>query len=256
MSALWQRRRLIVLLARKDFFVKYRRASFGVLWAAALPILQAAVLSLIGARALHVHTGRTSYPLFVFTGVVGYSYFASTIAPAATAIVDNASLASKIYFPRAVMVLAAVGANAYSASINLALLLILAAGLGAAFGAHTLLLVPATILLLALTAALALLLAGLHVYFRDIRFMVQAALTVLMFLTPVFYPLHAAPHAVRALVVANPLTGVVELFRAAIGGADGIWPVAPLITLAWVTGLAVAALVVHCKRDRVFADLL
>jgi lipopolysaccharide transport system permease protein len=253
---LWGRRRLVVLLARKDFFARFRRASFGVLWAALLPLLQTVVLSVVGTFALKVKTPGVDYPLFILSGLVGYNFFTNTLSSAGTAIVDNATIASKIYFPRATLVLAAVWANAYTGAINLVLLLILAAIVRANFGVQTLLIIPAAMLVMLLAAAASLLLAGLHVYFRDIRFLVQALLTVLLYLTPVFYSQSRAPHVLRWFLVANPLTGVVELFRKAFEAADPNWQIAPLITLAWTIVFAVFALRVHTHRDRVFTDLL
>ena len=253
---LWGRRHLVLLLARKDFFVRFRRASFGVLWAAVLPLLQTVVLSVVGTFALKVKTPGVDYPLFILSGLVGYNFFTNTLSSAGTAIVDNATIASKIYFPRATLVLAAVWGNAYTGAINLVLLLVLAAIVRAHFGVQTLLIIPAAALVMLLAAAASLLLAGLHVYFRDIRFLVQALLTVLLYLTPVFYSQSRAPHVLRWFLVANPLTGVVELFRKAFEAADPSWQIAPLITLGWTVVFAVLALRVHTHHDRVFTDLL
>jgi len=252
----WGRRQLILLMARKDFFVRYRRASFGVLWAVLLPLLQTSVISIVGLYVLKIRTPGVDYPLFVFSGLIGYSYFTTTISTAGTAIVDNATLASKIYFPRATLVLSAIWTNAYTGAINLVLLLILAAIVRAHFGVQTLLIVPAAALVIILTTVSSLLLAGLHVYFRDIRFVVQAILTVLLYATPVFYSQSRAPHILRWFLVANPLTGVVELFRKAFEAADPNWLIAPLVTLGWTLVLAVLALRVQSRNDRVFADLL
>ncbi|MHB2023580.1 MAG: ABC transporter permease [Mycobacteriales bacterium] len=251
----WERRQLVLLLARKEFFVRYRRASFGVLWAVLLPALQAVVLTIVGAKVLRIHT-HGSYPLFVYSGLVGYAYVTTTLATAATAIVDNSALSSKIYFPRAVVVLAGVLSSAYAATVNIALLLILQAAVGGPFGIRTLLLVPAAALAVGLVTGWALLLAGLHVYFRDIRFLVQALLTLLLYVTPVFYPEQSAPTILRGFLVANPVTGVVELFRAATVGTDPGLGIAVTASLLWTLLFAVAALTVHCRQERNFADLL
>jgi ABC-type polysaccharide/polyol phosphate export permease len=253
---LWGRRRLILMLARKDFFARYRRASFGVLWAALLPFLQTVVLSVVGTFALKVKTPGVDYPLFIFSGLVGYNYFTATISSAGTSIVDNASLASKIYFPRATLVLAAVCGNAYTGAINVVFLLILAGIVRAHFGVETLLIIPAAVLVILLAASASLVLAGLHVYFRDVRFLVQAVLTVLLYFTPVFYSESRAPRILRWFLVANPLTGVVEIIRKAFEAADPNWQIAPLITLAWTAVFAVLAIRIHSRNDRVFTDLL
>jgi ABC-type polysaccharide/polyol phosphate export permease len=133
-------------------------------------------------------------------------------------------------------------------------------GFSLAFGttldAHVLVLVPAVLLTAAIAASFSLLLSGLHVYFRDIRYLVQAALTAWIYLTPIIYPLRSAPHSVRWFIEANPVTGAVELFHMAIVGADHQWATTVLVSLAWLVILTAAGLMVHRRFDRVFADLL
>jgi ABC-type polysaccharide/polyol phosphate export permease len=118
------------------------------------------------------------------------------------------------------------------------------------------LLVPAVLLLLALTIVFAAVLAALHVYFRDVRYLVQAGLLLAFYLTPVFYPLDRAPAALADVVKVNPTTGVIELYRAATVGADAHYGVAVAISVAWALVLAAAAARLYARYDRVFADLL
>jgi lipopolysaccharide transport system permease protein len=254
-ASVWERRELIATLARKEFFVRYRRASFGALWAAGLPLIQATVLSIVFSHVVRIHT-TTSYPVFVFTGMSVWTYFTSTITVGSTSIVDNASLTNRIYFPRAVLPLVQVRSNLYGLAINLVIVFALALGFGEGLDAHVLILIPATLLLVLLCAATVLTLAALHVYFRDIRYIVQAVFTGLLYLTPVFLPLGRYPPALRNVVLLNPATGVAQLFHLAIDGSAADWPTAVLVTAAWTVALAVAAVFVHCWRDRVLADLL
>jgi ABC-type polysaccharide/polyol phosphate export permease len=255
LASVWQRRELIATLARKEFFVRYRRASLGALWAAGLPLIQATVLSIVFSHVVRIHT-TTSYPVFVFTGMSVWTYFTSTITVGSTSIVDNASLTNRIYFPRAVLPLVQVRSNLYGLAINLVIVFALTLAFGERLDAHVLILIPATALLVALCAAAALTLAALHVYFRDVRYIVQATFTGLLYLTPVFLPLSRYPAALRHVVLINPATGVAQLFHLAIDGSAADWPTAVLATVAWSVVLAVAAVLLHCWRDRVFADLL
>ena len=118
-----------------------------------------------------------------------------------------------------------------------------------------LLLVPAAALGLLLGAAFAVVLSALHVYFRDVRYIVQAALLVWVYLTPVIYRLEWIGSA-RRFVLLNPMTGVVELYRAATVGAEPGWEWALLWTGVWLVILAVIGLALHRRFDRVFVDLL
>jgi len=257
----WLSRDLIAMLARKDFFVRYRRAALGVLWAVGLPLVQAAVLSVVFSYFRVIKTGaHVPLPVYVFTGMAAWSYFSSIVMSASTSIVDGASLSSKVYFPRAVLPLVHVRAGLYTLPINIVIVVIMALAWGVGLDAHVLLLVPAVLVLVWLTASLSLTLAALHVYFRDIRYIVQAIFTGLIYLTPVFLPLtiyaNVAHGYVLDVVLANPATGVVELFRLAIGGADSRWPTALGSTLGWCCFFTVASVYIHSRRNRLFVDLL
>jgi ABC-type polysaccharide/polyol phosphate export permease len=254
-TSVWTSRELIATLARKEFFVRYRRASLGVLWAAGLPLVQATVLSVVFSHVVRVHTA-TSYPVFVFTGMSVWTYFTNTVTAGSTSIVDNATLTNKIYFPRAVLPLVQVRSNLYGLAINVVIVIALAIGFGDHLNAHVLILLPATVLLVLLCSAAVLTLAALHVYFRDIRYVVQALFTGLLYLTPVFLPLEHYPVALRHVVLINPATGIAQLFHLAIDGSAADWPTAVIITAVWTVVLSVTAVFLHCSRDRVLADLL
>ncbi|MDT4996538.1 MAG: lipopolysaccharide transport system permease protein [Pseudonocardiales bacterium] len=253
--SIWARRDLIATLARKEFFVRYRRARLGAIWAAGLPLIQATVLSIVFSHVVRIRTS-TSYPVFVFTGMSVWTYFTNTVTAGSTAIVDNTSLTNKIYFPRAVLPLVQVRANLYGLAINVVIVFALALGFGVHLDAHVLILLPASVLLVLLSGSMVLTLSALHVYFRDIRYIVQAVFTGLLYLTPVFLPLQRYPTALRNVVLANPITGVVQLFHCAIAGSADQWGRAVLVTGGWTLVLAVVAVYLHCTRDRVLSDLL
>lgn len=253
-SDVWRARQLISVLARKDFYVRYRRATFGLLWAAALPLLQAGALAFVVSRFATFDTG-SDYVVFVLSGTVAWSTFSSVINIGSSAIVDGSGLSTKIYFPRLVLPLTTVWTSAYGLAISSAVLIAAALISGVGVGARTLLLVPAGALTLVLAGSFAVVLSALHVYFRDVRYLVQAALLVWLYVTPVIYPLTAIGN-LRPWIEANPVTGVVELHRAATVGADPGWMVSLWWTAAWCVGLTILGLVLHRRYDRVFVDLL
>lgn len=250
----WRSRDLIAILARKDFYVRYRRATFGLLWAAALPLLQAIVLAFVVSKFARFDTGR-NYAVFVLSGTVAWAAFSGILSTGSTSVVDGSGLSTKIYFPRMVLPLASVVTAAYGFVISVAVLVLTTFATGVGLGPRTLLLVPGLLLSLVLASGFALVLSALHVYFRDIRYLVQAALLVWLYLTPVIYPLSAIG-AARPFIEANPVTGVVELFRAATVGADPGWGVALIWTSGWCAALLVAGVGVHRRHDRVLVDLL
>ncbi len=253
---IWASRDLLVTLARKDFFVRFRRTSFGVLWAVGLPLVQATVLAIVFTRVVRIETGG-NYGIYVFSGMLPWTFLSGTVTTGSTSIVDGSALATKIYFPRALLPLVTLGANLYGFVPGVAILLLGAATIGEGLGADVVLLIPATILMVLFVAAMTLLFAGLHVYFRDLRFVVQASTIAWFYGTPVIYPLDRATGLLRTVLLLNPATGMVTLFRAAVSntGTSGLGP-ALVSTCAWTVLLAACALLLHSRRDRVFIDLL
>lgn len=253
---IWQARDLLATLARKDFFVRYRRTSFGVLWAVGLPLVQAAVLAVVFTRIVRIDTGG-NYGIYVFSGMLPWTFLSGTVSVGSTSIVDGSALATKIYFPRALLPLVVLGANLYGFLPGIAVLLVGAATIGEGLGPDVVLLLPATALMVLFVASLTLLFSGLHVYFRDLRFLVQAGLLAWFYGTPVIYPLDEATGVLRTILLLNPATGMVTLFRAAVSdtGTSDLGP-ALASTVTWTVGLAAVALVLHSRRDRNFVDLL
>lgn len=256
LASVWASRDLLVTLARKDFFVRYRRTSFGLLWAVGLPLVQAVVLAVVFTRIVRIETGG-NYGIFVFSGMLPWSFLSGTVSSGSTSIVDGSALATKIYFPRAVLPLVVLGANLYGFLPGIAVLLIGAATIGEGLDADVFLLVPATVLMVLFVASITLLFAGLHVYFRDLRFVVQASVLAWFYGTPVIYPLDEAEGTLRTILLLNPATGMVSLFRSAVSdtGTSGLGP-ALASTAAWTVVFAFLALRLHARRDRVFVDLL
>jgi ABC-type polysaccharide/polyol phosphate export permease len=249
---LWRSRSLVFVLARKDFFVRYRRTSFGLLWAVFLPLLQATVLTIVFGKLLK--SRAPDYAVYVFSGMVPWSFFTSSFGQGATAIVDNTTLANRIYFPRAVLPLVPVVSSMFSVAITIALLIAMALGFGVSLGPELLVLPLGVLLVALLSACLGLVASALHVYFRDIRFIVSASMTVWLYVTPVIFRVDQLPGFLRPVVRANPMTGIVELFRFATVGASPGWTISLVVTAAWIVVLLAVALQLHRRFDRLFAD--
>jgi ABC-2 type transport system permease protein len=251
---LWRHREVFGMLARKDFQTRYKRASFGVLWAVAVPILQGLVLAVVFSRVARFGGGE-GYGAYVFSGIVAFSYFSSTLATGATSIVDGSGLTDKVWFPRVLLAVVPGAANLVSLVVSLVVLIALIPVLGGHFGLALLLLVPGVALLVAFTTALTLVVSALHVYFRDVKFLVQAALLVWLYVTPIIYSKDLLG-GLAPWVDLNPMTGVVSLFhRALVAGDDALArPVA--IAVAITVALALVGLEGQRRHDRLFVDQL
>lgn len=254
-------RDLVLMLARQDYRSRYRSASLGLLWAVVLPMLQGIVIAVIFSHLVGGGRAHTYIP-YVITGVTAYSFVNASLTAASTSIVDGAAIAGRIYFPRLVLPTVTPTANLPGLAIGTGLALAVALGAGARPGWWLLLLPVAALVGWLLAVSAGALLAMLHVYSRDVRYLVQAVTMVLFYATPIIYTLHSSdgtrglPDGLRPYVLANPVTGVVQLFRQALTGEADYLGVAVLVTVGWIVGLVVATLFAYCRHERVACDRL
>jgi ABC-2 type transport system permease protein len=255
LADVWRHRAVLAMLSRKDFQTRYKRASLGVLWAVAVPLVQAVVMAVVFSKAFNLTTGY-SYGAFVMSGIVAWSYFASTLTTSSTAIVDGSGLTDKVWFPRALLPIVPAFANLVGLVVSTLILVVLLPVFDTPIGPRLLLLLPASALLVLLSLAIGLVLSALHVYFRDVRFLVQAALLVWLYVTPVLFPQELL-RRYSALLDLNPVTGVVTLFHEAVIGDTGAGVARPVVVTVVVTlGLLLAAMEIHRYHDRLFVDQL
>jgi lipopolysaccharide transport system permease protein len=255
LADIWRHREVFTMLARKDFQTRYKRASFGVLWAVAVPLLQGLVLAVVFSRIVRLGGGEAEYGAYVFGGVVAFSYFGSTLSSGTTAIVDGAGLTDKVWFPRVLLALVPVAANSVSLVVSMVVLVLILPLIGGEVGVSLLLMIPAALLLVAFSAALTLVVSALNVYFRDVKFIVQAMLMVWLYVTPIIYP-KSLLGGLAGWVDLNPMTGIVSLFhKATVEFGDALArPV--LVSVGATLLLAAAGLEAQRRHDRLFVDQL
>jgi lipopolysaccharide transport system permease protein len=255
LAELWADREVARILALKDLQVRYKQTFFGVAWAILQPLLGALIFTVIFGRVAHLPTDGIPYAVFSYAGLVIWLYFASAVSAAALSLVDNRQLVSKVYFPRLLAPIAAVVPGIVDLAAALPIL--------AAFMAVTSVAPEPSLLLLplwigaALVTALAvgLLLAGLNVRYRDVRFALPFLLQVWLFASPVVYPASLVDGAWRYVYALNPMASIVTGFRWSIAGGPA--PGAELLVSAGaMLALLVAGFVYFTRAERSFADVI
>lgn len=248
---------LVTALVRRDLSLHYRHTRLGVLWGLAPPLLATGVFELFLGRTtgLGSATGGTPYPQFLFAGLVAWQFLARAASGGAGSVVGNAWIVSQIPFPRVVLPVSSVLTGL--GDFALGSLAMLAWGLlaGPAPGLHLLWWPVAFLSMLLLGLAGAVLLAAAAVRIRDVVPATGYALQALLFASPVLYTLDAADARIpRAVLVANPASGVLETFRAAWFGSAPDLPALGVSLLVSTTLLAAGLLWLRRTQDR-FADL-
>jgi len=256
LGSLWRHRVVLLALAGKDFRVRYKRASLGILWSVAVPLFQTAIMVFIFSRVGNFGTGSSySYAGFVLAGMVPWLYVSTSIPSSTTAIVEGATLTDKVWFPRAILALVPALSNLVTLAISTVILLVALPILGESLDPRIALVIPAVALATVFCASAGMLLGGLYVYFRDLKFIVQAGILAWFYVTPIVYP-PSALHSAGPWLDYNPLTGIVGLFQHAAVGAPVPSHRALLVSLVTTLGVLVAAVVTHRRHDRLFVDLL
>lgn len=252
---IWDHREVIGVLTRKDFQVRYKRASFGVLWAVLLPVVQAVVYVVVFSRIGRFNHTSFSYSAYVLSGVLAWAYFATTAQFAVTSIVDAASITDKVWFPRSVAAIVPVLSNLFGLLTSMVLLIIVMPFIHAHITWRLFMLIPALLLLCLFVLGFGLVTSALHVYFRDVKFLVQAGVLVFFYLTPIIYPA-AALHSIGPWLALNPMTGIVGLFQYAAAGHFGALGPSLIVSGAATVLLLVAGLAGQRRYDRLFVDQL
>ncbi len=253
---LWRYRELLFFLALRDIKVRYKQTVFGAGWAVAQPLATMAVFALFLGKMAGVANGVPHYPLFVFAGMVAWTFFGNTVNAAAGSVVANERLVTKIYFPRLVIPLATVGVGVFDLVVASFLLAAMAAGFGVVPG-WSVLLLPLVVLSLAVAAAgVGVLLSALIVSQRDFKYVLAFGVQLWMFATPSLYlPPTALDPAVQVFLPLNPAHGLVQGFRQAALGEAFDWYA---FGVSSAVGLLLAAVgMMYFRRvERSFADTI
>jgi lipopolysaccharide transport system permease protein len=264
LADLWRHRDVAYELARTDFQMRFKRAAFGILWALAVPLSQAAIIAIVFSRVAKLGGGDFNYPVYVLSGVVAWSFFQLAFQNGATAIVDGTQLASKVWFPRIILPAIPAAGNLVGLGASVLAMLLVMPLLGDPITLELLYLLPGIALLIAFVVCLSSLTAVLHVYYRDLRYLVQAAMLVWFYGTPVIYPARLLPKF-GAYFDFNPVTGIIDLFHVAtLGHAATHAANAPgasisravLVSVIATVVCALASIELYRRRDREVSDLI
>jgi lipopolysaccharide transport system permease protein len=252
---LWAYRDLLYFLMWRDVKVRYKQTALGVTWAIIQPILTMVIFTLFFGRLAHVPSDGIPYPIFAFAGLLPWTFVASAVTISGNSLVSNSNLISKVYFPRMVIPTAAVGAALVDFGLGFVLLAVLMAYYGIIPGAGILLL-PVLVVLTALIAlGVGMLLSALNVKYRDIRHALPFLVQIWMFVTPIIYPASLVPRRWRWVLALNPLSGVIDAFRACLFGRALDWT---SLGLSAVVAFALLIYAAYTFRwmERSFADFV
>jgi lipopolysaccharide transport system permease protein len=255
LADLWDYRELLYFLTWRDIKVRYKQTALGAAWAILQPLFLMLIFTLFFGRVAGLAPGGVPYPLFALTGLVPWTYFANAVTNSGNSLVGNANLITKVYFPRLLVPMAAVAAGLVDFVLSFVLLVVLMFYYDVRLTWHVAML-PALVLLTTLAATGAgLLLSALNVKYRDIRFALPFMIQLWLFASSVIVPSSVLPERGRWLLSLNPMSGIIEGYRAALLGHPFDWTALSISTAITLVLLAFAVLAFR-RMEKQFADII
>jgi lipopolysaccharide transport system permease protein len=252
---LWQFRELLYFLAWRDVKIRYKQAVLGLAWAFIQPFLKMVVFSVIFGTFAKMDSEGFPYPIFLYAGLLPWQFFSSAVTRSGNSVVGSAGLITKVYFPRLIIPIGAVGASLVDFAISCATLLGLMLYYHVVPTLSMLMVIPLTAATILTALGVGIFISALNVAYRDFRYITPFLVQIWMFATPVVYSTSIVPARWYWLVEINPMGGIVDAFRSAILGRPFEWSTLG-ISLAVSVGMLLFGLVLFRRTERYFADVI
>ncbi len=254
---LWSYRELFFFLAWRDIKVRYKQTFFGIAWAVMQPFITMIVFSVVFGTLAHMPSDNIPYPIFVYAGLLLWNVFSNGLNIASQSLIGSVNIIQKVYLPKIIIP---------AASVIVTLVDFLFAGL--IFGGiiiyygflphfEGLLFLPLLLVITIFTSlGLGWFLAAINVKYRDVRYVLPFFIQLLIFITPVIYPVSIVSKNYQWLLSLNPMTGVIETFKASLFGTMPINWLSLGISAAISIAFFIFGLVYFLKTEKTFADII
>lgn len=260
LEELWRYRDLIAIFIKRDFVAIYKQTVLGPLWLFLQPIFTSLVFFFVFTKVARLPTDGIPPILFYMSGITMWTYFSDCFVKTSNVFVSNAHIFGKVYFPRLATPLSIVMSNLLKLLIQLTLLLIFMIGFYSSgklsvYPNWTLVLLPFLICLMALLGlGMGIIFSSLTTKYRDLAFLIQFGIQLLMYSTPVIYPLSSTGGKLRTALTLNPLTGILETFRYSLFGQGVFDPMLLLYCLGFTFVTLFFGIIIFNQVDRSFMD--
>lgn len=248
-------RDLLLFLTWRSIKVRYAQSVVGIGWAVIQPLFAMLVFTVIFGKLAKVDSEGVPYAIFSYTALVPWTFFSNAVSESIDSLLRNASMLSKVYFPRLILPFSAVLAKLLDFAIAMVLLFVLMVAFRVTPN-WGILVIPVLILLMVLTAAgIGMWLTAMAIQFRDVRYGTNFLIQLLMYAAPVVYPSSLIPEPYRLIYALNPMVGVIEGFRSALLGTVPMPWTYICLGFAVAISFAVSGAFYFRFREKVFADV-
>jgi len=208
-------RELLYQMTRRDLLLRYKQTVMGFGWAVFMPVINTILFSVVFMRVARLDVG-VPYPLFAYTGLLAWNFFASALRFSVSSLTANINLVAKVYFPREIFPFSAVIVSAVDFAVGSIILVAMMAYYHVVPTSAILFLPVILVVQIILTSAVALLLAMANLFYRDVKYLFEVVITVWMFATSVLYPVDRVGGWAGVLLKLNPVTPIIDAYRAVL----------------------------------------
>jgi homopolymeric O-antigen transport system permease protein len=253
---IWRYRDLLWVLVQRDMKLMYKQTALGAIWVVAQPLVASVIFAVVFGRVAKLPSDGAPYLLFVFCGVIVWTYFSQALQRAGTSLVSNSQLVSKVYFPKLLIPLAQTFRGLVDFAVTLIVLFVLMATYRVQ-PTFRLTAIPVILVWMALTSTgVALWFSALSVKYRDCTNALPYFVQVWMYASPVVYPMSMVPERWRWLFAVNPAAGFIEGFRWAVLGSRALSLKVLCITLIMSLIALLSGAFFFRRVERSFADII
>ncbi len=245
-------RELLYQMTLRDLLLRYKQTVMGFGWAIFMPLVNTAVFSVIFTRVAPLPT-PVPYPLFAFCGLWAWNFFASTLRFSVSSLTSNTNLVAKVYFPREIFPFSAVLVGVVDFVVSATVLVAMMVWYRVVPGVSILWLPVVIAVHIAFTAGVALIVSMANLFYRDVKYLFEVAITVWMFATSVVYPMDRIGGRLGAVLALNPMTPIIDAYRNVLLLGEPPTPAFAAAALLSVVVLTVGWLVFH-RAEFSFAE--
>lgn len=256
-------RDLILLFVKRDFIANYKQTILGPLWHILQPLLTTLIFVIIFGNIANLSTDDTPRILFYMSGIITWGYFSTCLLKTSSTFLANAHIFSKVYFPRITVPISVIISNLITFMVQFVLFLgmyfyyVLFCDYNGGFAPQYLLLLPLVILIMAMLGlGLGIIISSLTTKYKDVSFLVGFATQLMMYLSPVIFPLSTVTGKLKYLLLANPMTPIIETMRGICLGKGIIHPLYLAYSACFAIAVLIIGILVFNKVEKSFTDTI
>ena len=259
MLAIWRYRDLLFLFVRRDFVATYKQTILGPLWFFIQPIFTAIIFTVVFGNIAQISTSGMPKPLFYLAGITLWNYFADCITKTSNTFVANQSIFGKVYFPRIIVPLSIIITNLLKFGVQMILFI----GFYIYYMITTDVIQPNTSILLfpilmismaAMSLGLGMIISSLTTKYRDLSFLITFGIQLMMYASPIIYPINSVPIKYQLFIELNPMTGIINNFKYGCLGVGELDPFGLIYSSLFAITALITGTIVFNRVEKSFID--